>query len=146
MLLRRYSAAQGMPPSSNGHSRQLPPLIYKAFPRDLFFTLFISNLIRQNPSAPPPPIPLLSPRVHATPPTSTRPAPPGMAPRAPLRVLLLLSLLSAYIAAKPSPSAQPECTWKPDPGSCRGFFRRYYYNTVTRVSYPASMRTTLHPL
>lgn len=28
---------------------------------------------------------------------------------------------------------QPECTWQPDPGSCRGFFRRYYYDQISQV-------------
>lgn len=28
---------------------------------------------------------------------------------------------------------QPECTWQPDPGPCRAFFRRYYYDQVSHV-------------
>lgn len=30
---------------------------------------------------------------------------------------------------------QPQCTWAPDPGPCHAFFRRYYYNWYTHVSY-----------
>lgn len=44
-----------------------------------------------------------------------------------------LSLASISIASKPSPTAQPQCTWQPDPGECRGFFRRYFYNMETQV-------------
>lgn len=30
---------------------------------------------------------------------------------------------------------QAQCKWAPDPGPCHAFFRRYYYNWYTHVSY-----------
>lgn len=35
----------------------------------------------------------------------------------------------------PKPVPRPECTWVPNPGPCRFFFRRFFYNWFTRVSF-----------
>lgn len=49
--------------------------------------------------------------------------------------------LSSSTATKPTPL--PQCTWKPDPGTCRAFFRRYFYSNETQVRYNELRRAVL---
>ncbi|PXF48564.1 Isoinhibitor K [Gracilariopsis chorda] len=53
----------------------------------------------------------------------------------PLVVLLVASraLLSRAAPSSAQPTPAPQCTWLPDPGPCRAFFRRYYYNNQTHT-------------
>lgn len=47
----------------------------------------------------------------------------------------LLTARDATESGTETPTAQTECRWIPDPGPCQGFFRRYYYDWDTRVSF-----------
>lgn len=44
-----------------------------------------------------------------------------------------VALIAMTVGDDALPTAAPECALMPDPGSCKGFFRRFYYDRWTGV-------------
>lgn len=61
-------------------------------------------------------------------------------------LLVLFSLVDLSSGIYYSPYPLPQCTWKPDPGPCRAFFRRFYYNQFTHVRTPHFLLSSSPPI